>query len=142
MNYSISALVRSCYHFYAISTWLDLSSRSSVRVITGIINYICPLVSSTLSIHVSYLPASSLESGTNSGRINGKIQDQVLISRWCRIYQSPDTKNRKMIASLNAMRCYFGWLEKTQELLVNVIFSLVRRERVSRSSLVGEKAAA
>lgn len=56
MNYSISALVRSRYHFYAISTWLDLSSRSSVRVITGIINYICPLVSSTLSIRVSHLP--------------------------------------------------------------------------------------
>jgi len=73
MNYPISTFVRSRYHFYAISTWLDLSSRSSVRVITGIINYICPLVSSTPSIHVSYLPASTLESGTNSGRINGKI---------------------------------------------------------------------
>lgn len=55
INYSILALVRSHRHFYAISTWLDLSSRSSVRVITGIINYICPLVSSTPSIHVSYL---------------------------------------------------------------------------------------
>lgn len=47
-----------------------------------------------------------------------------------------------MIANPNAMRCYFGWLKKTQELLVNVIFSSVRRERVSRSSLVPEKAAA
>lgn len=38
---------RSHRHLYAISISLDLSSRSSVRVITGIINYICPLVSST-----------------------------------------------------------------------------------------------
>lgn len=46
-NRFVSASVRSRHHSYAISTWLDLSSRSSVRVITGIINYICPLVSST-----------------------------------------------------------------------------------------------
>lgn len=45
-NKSAEVVVRGRHHFHAISTWLDLSGRSSVRVITGIINYICPLVPS------------------------------------------------------------------------------------------------
>ena len=68
-NKSTEAVVRGRHHFYAISTWLDLSGRSSVRVITGIINYICPLVSSAQSSFASRpFYGTTLDPDTNSGR--------------------------------------------------------------------------
>lgn len=96
--------VRSHHHFYAISTWLDLSSRSSVRVITGIINYICPLVSSTptSTSRTSLLPPSTLvrtvDESMEKYRIRCSSVDGVVSTKVQTQRRKEDSKPKRRVA--------------------------------------------
>lgn len=147
-NHFALTFIRSHHHFYAISTWLDLSSRSSVRVITGIINYICPLVSSTptSTSRTSLLPPSALvrtvDESMEKYRIRCSSLDGVVST------QGPGARNKRRRGEPKARRrahrsaraCVAR--KKISQLLIARSSHWFAAKEDPGAFLVGEKAAA